>query len=324
MIFMKKRSDAPSPGRGLLKAAASGLISLCLFAAVGCSAPLKVNYTTPPNYQTAKASAPVTVAIPQFTDSRVDKKDNGRTIGKVEATVVDMNGTKLTLSDDVSNIVTSAFRKEFADAGYAVKGEDTREDTDFILNGEIKDFRVNIGSRDEIAVEVFTKVTEKETGRVLWSGTVAEKSSKYAGVMGNTRGTISNYISWGISKVIKDTLAEITPKIANTKAAYKPPTTPAAPSVTQPSEAAPKAPEQIQEKSQPAPEGSGRIVISTVPTRSKVYINDVYYGLTPISLDIDPGVYEVVIKQKGFKNSKEKVSVRKGQFTEIDVQMEKE
>ena len=94
--------------------------------------------------------------------------------------------------------------------------------------------------------------------------------------------------------------------VANTRAAY--------------------APEKLQEAQfeKLAPQGTGRIVISTDPSRSKVYIKGVYYGMTPLNLDIEPGVYEIVVKSKGYKESSEKVSVRLGQFTELSFDLEKE
>ena len=46
--------------------------------------------------------------------------------------------------------------------------------------------------------------------------------------------------------------------------------------------------------------------------------------MTPLNLDIEPGVYEIVVKSKGYKESREKVSVRLGQFTELGFDLEKE
>jgi len=74
----------------------------------------------------------------------------------------------------------------------------------------------------------------------------------------------------------------------------------------------------------PIPEEAGRISIKTEPPRSKVYIGDVYYGLSPLTVDIEPIVYEITIRLEGFKEKKEKVSIRKGQKTELEINMEKE
>ena len=278
-------------------------LSLALFSA-GCGAPLKVVYS--PVAPPAKApAAGVSAEVVPFTDARDETSRGSRTIGKITATVADMTSEKLTLAENVDTLVTGAFTEELSKAGYGTK----ERDGDFAFSGEVKKFRLDVGSRDEIEIAVAAKVTEKETGKTLWEGTVEEKDSRYAGVMGNSRGSLERYITATLSKVVKRTLDEAAPFVANSKSAL----TPA--SVKEPVD------EKPAEEVRP---GAGRLLVTTVPARSKIYIDGVYWGLSPLSSDIAPGVYELVAKQKGFKDYREKVSVRPGQLTELEMTLEGE
>ncbi|MDP2688945.1 MAG: PEGA domain-containing protein [Deltaproteobacteria bacterium] len=284
-------------------AAALMFTGLCLFMAAGCSGPLKVTYKAKERPQAA-IDAPVSILVTGFADARsTEARADSRTIGKIDATVFDISGNKLTLQDEPAALVTDAFAVELAAAGYDVKRNGAGNGADFILKGEVREFRLDIADRDRIAVEVWSEITEKETGRTIWSGVMAERAERYAGVMGNSKASIEKYINAALSKVAVGAVAEATPRIANTRAAYRP-------------KAEEKGSGEAVEK--PVAEGSGRIVIRTEPPRARVYIGGVYYGLTPLSLDMEPGVYDVTIRQRGFKDSSEKVSVRKGEFTELE------
>ncbi len=277
-----------------LKAVLKKIHLLLLLALIaGCSAPLALEYR--PKENPEKVKEPLSIMVEPFADQRPDKT---RVIGSISATVADISDNKLVISEDPASIVTDAFRKELSSAGYRV----TSEDPDFILRGEVKEFRLDIGARDAVKIEVASRLIEKETGREVWSGVESEKAERYAGVLGNSRATISKYLTGSLSKAVTKTLSGISLKIANTKASYR----------------------SDAPVSAPAPPGTGRIVVTTDPPRSKVYINDVYYGLTPLQLDFEPGIYELTVKQKGFKSGKEKVSVRQGQFTELEMVMERE
>lgn len=291
-----------SKGTNALKAAL-GAVALALLV-TGCGGPLKVAYS--PVSPAAKAPASgVSVEIAPFDDARGEGARGGRTIGRINATVADMNSSELILDEDVEAVVTGAFVKEFALAGYEVR----ERDGDFAVTGTVRKFGLDVGPRDEIEISVDVKIMEKETGRTLWEGTVEEKDSRYAGVFGNSRATLERYITATLSKVIKKTLDETAPAIANTGAAYRP--------------ASIKGPAGERSVEEP-PSGTGRLLVSTEPARSRIYINGVYWGLSPLSSDIEPGVYELVVRQKGFKDYREKVSVRTGQMTELEMSLEKE
>lgn len=281
------------------------LLSL-LFLLIACAAPLEVNTRIDKAalHDKAIVSAPVTVYVQPFTDNRDPSNPpfkDPRTIGRVNVPVSDMIGDRLTLSQDIPVIVTGAFANGLNTAGYAITKDE--KDADFLLSGAVQDFSLNLDARDALNIGVSARIVEVETGRVIWAGVETEKTDRYAGVMGNSRATITKYIASSLAKLVDAVLVKATPMIENTRAAYRP---------------------AVKNESAAIPTSTGRAVVLTAPARSKVYINDVYYGLTPLKLDIEPGVYEITVKHRGHKNAKEKVSVRQGQITEMEVILEKE
>jgi hypothetical protein len=54
-----------------------------------------------------------------------------------------------------------------------------------------------------------------------------------------------------------------------------------------------------------------------------VYLDGVYYGLSPLRLEMEPGVHAISVKLEGYKMVTEKVSVRKGDNTEMELSLER-
>jgi len=284
-----------------------GLITVVCVAALlffGCGGPLSVNYGAKKE-ASFKLRSPAAVFLKPYLDLRSEK--NPRRIGTVTATVADMTGNELILSQDVSTLVTSAFREELLAAGFNVP--DVEETADYIMTGEIREFSLNIGPRDRIAIEVFTVLKEKDTGRIIWSGVEKEEGDRYAGVMGNSRGTINDYIVRSLSMVARKTIEESGNSI--------PPARFEKDVENKPQQRQPAQKEDTEK-------GAGSISITTSPGRAKVYIGDVYYGLSPVKIDIPPGIYEVRLVLRGYTEQKEKVSIRAGYTTELEAVFTKE
>ncbi|MBI3599142.1 MAG: PEGA domain-containing protein [Nitrospinae bacterium] len=285
----------------------------------GCIGPLKVDYKPGQIPDTSKAKKPLTILLKPYMDSRtgVDPKY----VGKINSTVSDIHDDKIVLDRDVAAFVTEAVKTHLTSAGFNVtnppsppftKGGNGEGDAaDIIISGEVKKFRLDIGGRDEIEIELATRAikggsTSSPSGKVIWEGVITEKDDRYAGVFGNSRKSIGAYISKTLSRAINKTIAEININIAKGDSSALP-----------------------QNELKPAgethiPEGSGRLFITTEPARAKIYIGDVYYGLSPLSIDIEPAVYDMAIRLEGFKEKREKVAVRKGQRTELEIKMERE
>lgn len=65
------------------------------------------------------------------------------------------------------------------------------------------------------------------------------------------------------------------------------------------------------------------LIVGTVPGRAKVYLNNVYQGVTPLKVEMEPGVHAVSIKLEGYRMVAEKVTVRSGEHTEMDLTLER-
>lgn len=259
----------------------------------GCSGVVKLNYKPGQIPDTSKAGKPLNILLKPYVDSRTDVAPNY--IGKIEATVTDMHDDKIILEKDIAASVNEAIKTHLTTAGFTVRVEG---EADIIMSGEIKKFRLDIKGRDEIEIELESRLISGKTGKVIWEGVITEKEDRFAGVSGNSKKTINSYISKTLAKVINKTIIEINKNFGKAGT--------------------------TSGDEMPIPEGAGRISITTEPPRSKIYIGDIYYGLSPLSVDIESGVYDVTVRLEGFKEKKEKVSIRKGQKTELEINMEKE
>ena len=68
---------------------------------------------------------------------------------------------------------------------------------------------------------------------------------------------------------------------------------------------------------------AGLLLISTKPSRAKVYLDGVYYGMSPLRMEMEPGIYTASVKLEGYRMVTEKVSVRKGDNTELELNLER-
>lgn len=275
-----------------------GLALLALIILAGCAGPLALDYK-PSKEPPFELKGPAALHIVPFTDSREVK--DPRTAGDIDAVVYDIKGNRLILAEDVSAVVTDALRKEFSAAGFTVTvgTEGEAKGADLVLTGEIKKFWLRIGTRDEVEIELFSKITDGRTEKVLWSGVTGEKGDRFAGTMGNSSKTIAKYLSQSLKKAVEKIL-EAGTKVAGAGATG---------TTVGPAPAGP-----------PPVGGTGTIVITTDPPRAKVYVGDVYYGLSPVSIDLKADIYEVHVKLKGFKTVSEKVAVREGVTVELEVE----
>jgi uncharacterized membrane protein len=67
---------------------------------------------------------------------------------------------------------------------------------------------------------------------------------------------------------------------------------------------------------------NGVLVVNTEPARAKVYLDGVYFGMSPLRAEATLGIHKVEVKLKGYKTASEKVSVRKGDSTELELTLE--
>lgn len=289
------------------------LAILLLWGAVGCAGPLTIEYA-PPKPPDAPIAGAGTILISAFTDTRTT--ESPQHMGTIASPVSGLHGDTIILDRAVADFVTEAVQSELTDAGFNVTswttGDGAHDWKGHLLKGKVKRFNLAIGPRDEIAIEIESRVVDVESGKVLWEKSVALEDDRYAGVMGNSRRSIGLYTSHTLSRVLRETIADLSANL--------PAEQPATPVTVKSGVEAEIPTTDIVEKSRQGEKG--RLVITTEPPRAKLYIEDIYYGLTPIEIEIEPGILTITLRRKGYEPVGERVSVRPGALTEMEIEME--
>jgi hypothetical protein len=293
-----------------------------------------------PNAPLTKYAA--TIRLGKFTDDRKVRAGT-RTIGTGGGNVAGLTTTDITISQDVTSLVAATMRNRLDDAGFTVF-EDGAANATFELSAAIKDLTLNVKIRDEILIGIELTLREVASGKVVWSGLVVEKNDRFAGVAGNSRADVAEYLRnslWTVAgkgtDAISSSLMAARPELFNLTPGTRPVpgvTVYVAPTLSAPASAA-AAPGPVYQGTPAAvtaPPSSytpratattGLLVVNTSPGRAKVYVDGVYFGLSPLRVEVDPGVHAVSVKLEGYKMATEKVSVRRGDNTEMELPLER-
>jgi hypothetical protein len=280
-----------------------------------------------------------TLRVNKYVDQR--KQGNPRLLGIAEARVTGVSGNQLLLDQEIANIATLAIKKRFDTEGYQVLEGSSASNALFEVSGVIRDLTLNIKERDEINIAIETTLTEVASGKVVWSGMVMEKNDRFAGVSGNNKDDVITYLNKELRIVSNKTVEAISaslmasrPELFNLTAGTKPipgVTVYVAPTAAKPAPAA-AMPAYGAQPGAAAPQPvymprasatSGLLLVNTNPQRAKVYLDGVYYGMSPLRLEMEPGVHAISVKLEGYKMVTEKVSVRKGDNTEMELNLER-
>lgn len=220
------------------------------------------------------------------------------------------------LSQDVATVVTATMARRMQDAGFKVVKDGKAR---FEISGTIRQLSYDIKARDQVSIVVETTLKDVESGKTLWSAVVSEKKERFAGIAGDDIRDVATFlrIELGVvtqktAKAITGVLAALHPDMFHTIAGSTPV---AGVKVLDTPETAAPATAQSSEK--------GILKITTRPARAEIYIGDVYYGLSPLRLELAPGILEVKAKLRHYKTAAEKVSVRQGQTTELEMTLKK-
>lgn len=275
-----------------------------LFLLTSCGGPLALNYS-PKEEPVVRASKDITVFVEPYKDVRLAVSK--QTAGAINSTVSDMTGQKIILDKDVSALVTSAFTEELKSSGFKIT--EPAAAAAYVLTGEIREFNLDIAERDKIKIEIQSVLKEQTTDKSVFSRTERVEDERFAGVSGNSRRTISAYMLKNLSSVARKTIKE---------AAF-------AINAVEPFNGGASSGETkggTQDK--PVFSTKGRLFAVSVPERAKLYVGDIYYGITPLTAELAPGVYEVRLKLDGYDDEKEKVSIREGSTTELEILFKKQ
>lgn len=313
---------------GIVAAAlAAGVLAACGGLPIGGAASSSALHVDPPLHAAARplqrAGQPLRARVADFSDAR--REAGSRKIGGIKATVRDMFGTELLLDRSVESLLTEVTRAQLAADGVQLVGPGGA--ADFTVEGAVKAFSLDVAGRDERHIAVEITLRQTQSGQVIWAGAIAEQDDRYAGVSGNSRATIAAYLAEGVasyatrlSAAMREGLLKIYPDSIESAAGAQ---SSAVPGVTtlQPAIAV----------SAPLPTATakpstavGHFSVQTVPTRARVYVGDVYYGMAPLRLELPAGVATFNFKLNGYRPVTEKVSIRPGETTELELTLDKQ
>lgn len=287
--------------------------------------PLQVKGTfSPEAIQPINPRRPINIIVHPYEDDRAGAP--ARRIGEIKGTFVsDMTGTDIVIDGDVADLVTTAMARQLTAAGYHVLdgGSGGAAQAAFVIGGRIDRFGLDVLSRDRVDLEVQTRVTDAGTGEVIWSGTVRERTERFAGVSGNSRATLVSYLDKSLQHVTEKTVKAVTASLVQSQPDLFLQAGEPTPGVSV--HTAPHA-REANPMSRPsqAPVGdAGTLAISTVPAGVQVYIGDVYYGVSPLSLQLAAGIYSMRLAAHGYQDVSQKVAVRPGETTQWKVDMQR-
>jgi hypothetical protein len=307
---------------------------------LGGSGPVSVAEHKKTNSNAPLLKYAANIRINLYKDDR--KMGNPRKIGTGAENVSGMSGKDIVLDEDVAVMVTNAMKTSLDEAGFQVS-EAQSGNAQFELSGVVKDLTYDVKARDEISITVENTLKEISTNKVVWSAIVTEKADRFAGVSGNDKNDVANYlrkelgiVSQKNTEAISASLMVVHPELFNLT-----PGTKAIPGVTVlvaptanppagvPMQMAPASATNVAPSSSTyttytphASSTNGLLLVNTNPARAKVFLDNVYFGLSPLRLELDPGVHAISVKLTGYKMVTEKVSVRKGDSTEMDLDLE--
>ncbi|HEY4696621.1 MAG: hypothetical protein A3J49_19750 [Gallionellales bacterium RIFCSPHIGHO2_02_FULL_57_16] len=272
-----------------------------------------------------------TLHISRYADLREQR--DPRLLGTSTQRVRGVSGSQLLLDQEIADLVTSAIKTQFDAEGYQVLEDGSAGDAVFEVSGAIKDLTLNVKHRDEVNIEIETTVKDMRSGAVVWSGLVTEKQDRFAGVSGNNKNDVVAYLNKELRVAGNKMVAAVS---ASLMAAYPAlfnltPGTQAIPGVsvyaataaTGPASAVPATIMPSAGAQPGSMVSAGLLLVNTSPPRAKVYLDGVYYGLSPLRAEMEPGVHAVEVKLKGYQTVTEKVSVRKGDNTEMELNLER-
>ncbi|MBU0688058.1 MAG: PEGA domain-containing protein [Gammaproteobacteria bacterium] len=259
---------------------------------------------------------PVLVRLVAYEDAR-DVSDP-RLIGQATTRVLGMTGKNIMLDSEVAKVVAASMKKRLSDDGLQFVEDDKAQ---FQLGGVVKTLSVDIKERDYLNIVIESTLTETASGRVIWSGVVAERKERYAGVMGDSKGDVAAFLKSGLKTISHKTSESILSVLMATR-----------PELFGVAGVAVAAPGVTVYADTPVPvvapgaivkrvAATGKLALTSEPDNVKVYVDDVYYGLTPLEAEMPSGIYQLRFELDGYAKSSEKVSVRLGDRTELKVKL---
>lgn len=282
---------------------------------------VRVREDSKPGPEARQEKYPIIIRLTGYADAR--GTDSPRRLGIATSRVIGMYGGDIMSDRDVADVVAASVARRLDEDGMQVLVGGDTSSAKFQLSGSVKELSINVKERDNVNIAVESTFTDLSSGKVIWSGVVVEKAERYAGVSGNSKKDIADYLrkELGIamgktSESILSVLMATRPDLFNMQTGGKP-VSGVMVFGNVAAEVAPTATAAVPDRHT----ASGTLAVSSIPARAKVYVDGIYFGFTPLHAEIDPGVHEVSIKLDGYQSVSEKVSVRKGDTTELEIKL---
>ncbi len=271
--------------------------------AFGCGAPLQYAYTPSKNAPVPENKNGLSIYIAPVQDSR-GAINNINKIGELRSTVVNISGNELILSENPAVAVHEAMIAGFTRGGFTVAESSGKKKIEYELKTELQKFHLEIASKDRINITLYMEFKRVGSNVNICSGIVDISESRYAGVSGDSRRSIKKYISASLEKVIKKALTRTELALRDRESGQS--------SYGNKSFAIETRADNHQKISR------GVLSITTEPERAKIYLNGIYYGLSPQRLYLKPGIYRLKITRESFLEFNHKVAVDSERETEIE------
>lgn len=275
-----------------------------------------------PNARTEKYQ--ISVRMAGYVDGR--QIDSPRRVGTSNARIMGLTGKDIMSDRDATEVVAESMKKRMGDAGLQVLAGDVAS-AEFQLTGTVKELSIDVKDRDYVNIAIESTLSEMASGKVIWSGLVVERAERYAGTSGNGKKDVADFLRWKLGVVstkttesIMSVLMATRPEMFNMVVGIKP-----VQGVTVYSNSAGSAASAVVPAMAPTEvlTENGSLAVTSSPSRAKVYVDGVYFGLTPLRAEFAAGIHEVSVKLDGYKTSIEKVSVRKGDNTEMGIKLQR-
>jgi hypothetical protein len=263
------------------------------------------------------------IRIAGYVDGRTES--NPRKIGNAETRVVGLSGKDIILDRSVTDLVTDSLRQQLNGTGMQILAKDDPKAM-FELSGVVKELKYDVKARDHVLIRLDTTLKDVATGKVIWSGEVEQKDERFAGVSGNSKSDIADYLKQQLGIVTTKTTEAVDSVLQATRPDLfnLTPGTKAIPGVEVfVSPNGQGAPASDTAALQPVPGAPGTLVVRTEPARAKIYLDGIYYGLSPLNIQMAAGIRSVEAKLDGYKNASEKVAIRVGATTELEFKLKK-
>jgi hypothetical protein len=296
------------------------------------------------NSKAANSLAPglkyaATLRVNNYVDQR--KASDPKYLGVLKQRVSGLSGNELMMDEDVAGIATTAIRKRFDAEGFQVMEGMAANNALFEVTGVVKELSLDIKERDYISIAIETTLKEVATGKVVWSGLVTEKNDRFAGVSGDSKSDVISYLNKELRiasgktvEAISASLMASRPELFNLTPGTRPvagvtvyvaPSLPKAAPVAAPVAYGVQPGNEVPASTYKphASDTAGLLLVNTNPPRAKVYLDGVYYGMSPLRLEMEPGIHAISVKLAGYNMVTEKVSVRRGDNTDVELNLER-